>query len=763
MAKARDIRFQSAASEVRRRATLRRNVFLPRSLRARKYLPYVVIIVAIFVVYRWWLTSGVVTGGDWGYGADAHLREFFPIPSLWDVDAADGTGAANIFAGPAFPLYFLHGLLAHLGIGYAVSERLIWLFPCLLAGSFATYAFAVEVFSSRLAGVVSASFVAFNYYTMAIFAGGQFTVIDAGLLMPLALWLFYRALLRPTASRLAPLALAIGVQVMYDPRSTYLTVWVLFLLSLYCVITQPSIAAALRAVLRVTLQFAVIGVGVISMHLFWLLPGRYAEKLVLPGNYNSVGWVGALSYFHFDNGFSLYQPPPPNTLVGALFLLLPVMAFGTLLRRQVTSVDLFLVSVALLFIFFTKGDNPPAGNIYDWMFVHIPGFNIYRDPSKFFQPVLLADALLLGRMVTVLNGQLSMMWSAARTLTRVAAPLLCFIPVAVSAAPIASRGSYATFAPVTVPGEYLALQRYMEQQRHFSRTLWVFGQALYDGSTALHPAIGADTVDQQLQPFAQVRDSSPSWMLLPRAREILQALSVEYVAVGDNQNPGDSARMTARNRAMQAQRIGLVRRSFLRFAEIRIGNIHLFRNPTYLPALFISRAALSNTQVRALLERATVPSNAGVRRAGTPGEFPTACRACLVDAPSSYGQGQTRFEAVVHRATHPFLLVLNQAFDPNWSVYIEPVGAALPFWWPWTHPAVPHRYHTTVNGFANAWWIDMPGTYRIIVEYWPQRLVDVGFVLCWLTILACLSITIAPSALAWVRRQDRSYPQNPTR
>jgi len=729
--------------------------FLPliKSIRDKKWVPYVVIIAAIAIVYRWWLGSGVVTGGDWGYGADAHLRDLLPIPSLWE--GAGDTGSANILGGPTLFLAYLMGLLTHIHVGYAMSERLVWLFPCLLAGSLATYALAVALYANRLAGLVAAFFVAFNYYTMAIFAGGQFTVIDAALLMPVALWLFYRALLRPTPSRLAPTALTVGVQVMYDPRSTYLTIWVLLLLCLYYVIAQPSVAAALRAILPVALQFGVIGVVVVLMHLFWLLPGHYAEKIALPPGYNSVGWVGALSYFHFDEGFALYQPPPPDTLVGAHFLLLPILAFATLLRRRVTFVDLFLASVALLAIFFVKGDNPPGGAVYDWLFVHFPGFNIYRDPSKFYQPLFLADALLLARMTaTLATPQYSWpQWAPAsvRTLVRYAAPLLCFGAVAVSAAPIASRGSYATYAPVSVPAEYHLLEHYMERQQHFSRTLWVFGQVLYVGNTALHPAISSDTVAQQQQPFAQVRNSTPLWLLQPRAEAILQGLSVEYIAVGDNLNPGDSTRTIARNRTLQRQRIALVRSAFPHFAEIHIGNIYLFRNLTYLPALFVARGTLSNAQVRALLHRSFAPPDAGARRIGTPGEFPMACRACLVDV--SYGQ--TRFEAVVHHATRPFLLVLNQSFDPNWVVYIQSSSAPQPFWWTWLHPAVSHRYHTTVNGFANAWWIDKPGVYRIVVEYWPQRLTDMGFVVCWLTILACLAIAIAPMIRMRMRRQSK--------
>ena len=106
--------------------------------------------------------------------------------------------------------------------------------------------------------------------------------------------------------------------------------------------------------------------------------------------------------------------------------------------------------------------------------------------------------------------------------------------------------------------------------------------------------------------------------------------------------------------------------------------------------------------------------------------------------------------------TRPFLLVLNQSFDPNWAAYVEPTSASQPFWWTWTHPAVLHKYHIPVNGYANGWLIDRPGTYRIVVEYWPQRLTDIGIVVLWLTVLGCVVAVFSPVIVAWTHRRKDS-------
>ena len=38
---------------------------------------------------------------------------------------------------------------------------------------------------------------------------------------------------------------------------------------------------------------------------------------------------------------------------------------------------LWLTVAVLLFAFFAKTDNAPLGGIYDWMYVHIPGWKLF--------------------------------------------------------------------------------------------------------------------------------------------------------------------------------------------------------------------------------------------------------------------------------------------------------------------------------------------------------------------------------------------------
>src|SRR5207245_104358 len=122
-----------------------------------------------------------------------------------------------------------------------------------------------------------------------------------------------------------------------------------------------------------------------------------------------------------------------------------------------------------------------------------------------------------------------------------------------------------------------------------------------------------------------------------------------------------------------------IRHAFPSFPETRIGGIHLFLDPSYLPAVFVPRATIVPSAARALLRRAIAPP--AEQRTGFLGEFATACHRCLILA----SRTNTRYEVIVRDTSRPFLLVLNQSFDPNWAAYVEPSSAPQPFWWTWTH------------------------------------------------------------------------------
>ncbi len=723
----------------------------------RRYLPLAVLLCGVILIYRGWLANGAITWGDWRFQPGARLQDYAGIPSLWD--AATDTGSTNLFNGPLLPVLSVEALLTNLGIDPTLAMRLIWVFPGVLIGAFATYALAVSFFSSRVAGVFAGLFMVSNTYAALIATGGQFTVSTGYWLTAAVVLFFYRGLRRPLLSRFLLTGLSVAVQVMYDLRSTYITFGMLLLLSLYYVLARRSVNGLLRAVVSIVVQFVAIGVVTVLVHAFWLLPMHYAQGggAALPSGYNGVYWVHVLSYMQLSHAFALFHPfwyqdsASPNAgPVDPIFFLLPLAVFAVLLRKRLSFVDLFLLSTALLAIFLVKGSNAPAGTIYEWLFTHFPGFSLYRDPSKFYQPLALAYALLLGRAASSfpLRKQLG---TAGRKgwfgpAAGVAALGVCLVVVLIQAVPVAANTQWGTLRPQTIPAGYIAVNRYIDRQSQFFRTIWIPSNS-FGTFSARHPEFSLDDVGHMLGNRLPNPSDPKSWVRLPQAAAVLRALSIKYIVVGD-----DPANTPHAYRTNKANALRTIRSAFPSLHEMRMGDVHVFVNRSFLPAAFVPGAGNSAPPAYKLLQRVNASPSAGEQRVGKIGEFTSSCGNCLVVA----SQSRTKYEVIVRHASHRFLLVLNQSFDPNWVAYVEPSAAPQPFIWTWVHGSVASQYHLTVNGFANAWWINAPGTHRIVLEYWPQRLTDVGWVISWATILVCLAATAVPWTIRWLRRRRSS-------
>lgn len=84
----------------------------------------------------------------------------------------------------------------------------------------------------------------------------------------------------------------------------------------------------------------------------------------------------------------------------------------------------------------------------------------------------------------------------------------------------------------------------------------------------------------------------------------------------------------------------------------------------------------------------------------------------------------TRYEVTVTDAAAPYVLVLNQRFDPGWGLSIDGIRQDY--------------YHLQANGFANSWIVPKTGTYTLSLYYIPQQQANLGAIISGSTLLATL-------------------------
>ena len=95
----------------------------------------------------------------------------------------------------------------------------------------------------------------------------------------------------------------------------------------------------------------------------------------------------------------------------------------------------------------------------------------------------------------------------------------------------------------------------------------------------------------------------------------------------------------------------------------------------------------------------------------------------------------TKYRVHVQDTSNPFLLSFLQSFDIDWQISnSDDPNTEIP--------------HFQVNGYANGWWIKKTGTFDLTIEYFPQKLFNIGLAI---SIITCAFLIII--AIRTIKKQ----------
>lgn len=606
-----------------------------RSSQARKRgfrLPEAVGFLALLAVYHGVFLPGAITWGDWSYYINAGaVRRMFPIPSLW---SSANLGKQNILGLPLAPVETLMGLTARIGIPYSMIERIFFYIP----GAVLPYLGVVALLRalgarpgpSTLAGFVFAA----NPYALALIAGGQVTV---GMGYALAPWValvglhLYR---RGGLGRGALVGLLVGIQAWYDPREALLSC-----MAASVVIAIVAVVYGRQALGRTRVRDLVAAVSVLlASQLHWVLVATFAVQPALPSGYTAISWLRALSYMSLGDGLTIFHPfwpfYAPRAVVHAvpaIWLVLPaVVAVALLYRPQSLSV-ISAGAVYLVFAALVSGSTPPFGAVNAWLFAHMPGLDLFRDPSPYFGPGALAAAVLIGLGLARANASVTPTtalgmpargeWHAL--LYGVAGVMLVGMSI-VGSFPAASGRLRYNLAPRKVPGYDVALASYLK--RHSSGSvLWLPYTSRFAAKRAENPTLSGWTLSQMSGVFFPHAGVPFSWLAHPDlVGRVLQRYGVRYVVL-------DASRPAYRSLSVPyGQTVRMERAAFSGLEHRSFGPLTLYRVPSAPEAPFslTDIGQVVSRQPAALQPRLSgfplsVSSQGGViEGAGAAGAFP---------------------------------------------------------------------------------------------------------------------------------------------
>ena len=480
----------------------------------KKNFYFIFALLLFILIFNNWFYPNVISSGDFSFISASRLQDISLMPYAWGWNLA--VGGLGAFVSPFSWLHYVEAVplmfAKVFSLNWFLVERIFYFYPLLIALiAIPSFVFKKFLPTAKFA-FLSTLIFSLNTYILMLVGGGQIFISLSYAIAPLVFYLFLISFSKKKLFFSFLTGLIFSLQAMLDLRIAYVTIFAFFLYLLFNIDFSKKFLFNIIYCLIVPLFVTLL------IHSYWIIP-----TLVLRTNplselgqiYTSFGAVKFFSFATLENTISLLHPNWPENLFGKVsfmkpeFLIIPILAYSSLLfikniETKIKKYIIFFAVLGLVGAFLAKGANDPFGFIYIWLFDHIPGFIMFRDPTKWYLLIAISYSILIpfsvGKIYEYLgnlkrfsvfslfnnfNPRLKILDPQNIFLFAVVIYLLFLIN------PALFGKLSGAFKSTAMPNDYIKLEKYLSSDKSFYRVLWFPVVQRFGYYSNLHPAIPA--------------------------------------------------------------------------------------------------------------------------------------------------------------------------------------------------------------------------------------------------------------------------------
>ncbi|HCH59282.1 MAG TPA: hypothetical protein DEV73_01555 [Candidatus Zambryskibacteria bacterium] len=451
----------------------------------------IAVILTISVVSHWqWFFKNSYFG--WG---DARLLTRFKeswisyanFPNIWSMY---GTGLGEIdLIFSQYPIYMVFGALTQLGFDARLVSKLIFLVPVALIPALGSYLLIRDITRSHLSSIIGSIIYSFNVNAL-LTQTGSLSISAAYALAPVCFLMFIKALEKKSIRLGLVTGLIFFLQSIYEFRIFYVTAFVLFFyLIFYFVVKKENYSKNLiRTLYHTALPFIFLAFATS----YWLFPYLMTGSIQTNPAFSRP--LFGDKYASFKQSIAFFSPwwtaghGYANGVVQPIpvyFWTIPTLALLGFILNTKSQEAYFFLFISVLGILLTKQSDSPFPNLYLWLFQHFPGFNAFRESSKFFLILSIGYSALIAFLVSFFRSYkiISLLIAAG-----IGALFLWNIK------PLITGQIGGLFIPKTRPQDFIVLKDFLHGQKDFFRTAWIPAAGMWGYYSDIHPKIDLHTV-----------------------------------------------------------------------------------------------------------------------------------------------------------------------------------------------------------------------------------------------------------------------------
>jgi hypothetical protein len=710
-----------------------------KDLRLALFLTIPAFLVIFIASYCRWFRPGFSAYGDWMYIPDARLAEY----SFTSFSSAIGMpNYDTIFTANLQPLSVLQKLLWRtFSIDFGVIEKIMYFLPFVVLVFFSMYFLTRKLFSNPITSLYSSIFYSLNTYIFVIMSeAGHINTGMSYAFAPITLG-FFILLFRECRWSTAILAgLTLSVEIIFDIRISYILIFLIFFAFLFFFpfkrnANSETKHSRLAKFFQILLPFLIVAI-IHSYWISWVIPVQIMKSgsSILPAGYNNPYWVTTLSFQNIINALTTYHPFWNEKIryftrqpINPVFYIFPLLFYFPLLAKTKDRNILYFSLISILSAFFLKGSSSPLGSIYIWLFNHFPGFNMLREPQKFFVPLMMADSVLFGVSVTIIHQNICNLKLKGRALLGSFFLLMTILIVFYSVSPAILQKIQGTFHMTKLPDHDKLLFEFLDDDKEFSRILWVPYKQKFSYFSERHPAAFPDSLNKDVFGWIeQDENDMTNFLKQPYSKDLLSMVSVKYIIV-----PEDIDQTLFKEFGKTKENLVKVVDNIDGLKRLNISTeIYIWENSEYLPRIFTTNKIQTYNRYSEFL-RATKSKTVQIQEPFIISDDPNTDAQPYEEylkSPhiESHQINPGKFSVRVSDCEAPYYLIFLEPFDPLWKVYLSPKEE---MWSLSGKNYLQEANHFKIYEYANAWRINKTGTYDLIIEYYPQRFIRTGLLI----------------------------------
>lgn len=562
-------------------------------MRSKIIIPILSLLSISIVVFFRWLFFSPAAGGDWIYYYPQALKDA-SFHSSWISFNALGSVDLLLWR---FPVDILKSFLGFLNFSSSYSDRIIVFWPSLIIGNLSAFFIVRKVTKSELAGFIGA--LVFNYNTYYLASNSAILLYSSGSVSLLSLLFFMNALERKSISNAVLSAITLFIAGSCDFRIAYLTYFILIFYFifwfLFINLEKISKKNIIKYVKIILIHLTIFGL----LNIYWLLDFYSAHSISnnaitsrsLFGNeFLNINY--ALTLFHpFWTGVSTIYFINQSIII--YFWLIPILSFASLWLHKRNKYIVFFGILTLIGIFLTKQVGQPFSNIYPFLFKHLPGFNAFREASKFYFLISIGYAVLIGAFTNWL-------WQFNKLSKYLKFALIFLITLIFlfNLKTVITGEIKGIFINRQIPKDYEQISNPILKNEKFSRTLWVpFSSAwsMYSNQRPLIRLIEAMDTDwkefipQQQNIYQTPAETGMIFMKQNFSDKLLDLSSVRYVIVPlkDPENDLNIFQFYGKPRQYYIDELNKLK--YLHKLNMGTKEIVVYENYNYRPHIYVTK------------------------------------------------------------------------------------------------------------------------------------------------------------------------------